>query len=356
MKIIDLITKDVTDENDIGRNMIVLRILYIIVFVAFLVDIILAGGDAIRMFPYKIFGLLAANVILFLLTYEMRSSMALILFITYLFTWTLSMIPGLGWSAGMQNYFIIVLMLCFFSTHGKLRYKFFLSAFVLVMRIVTISIFGGVKSVANVSPFNDKLLQITNITAVFVSIVFISYIYSRDTNLAEDKLMKYNDKLKKEANTDQLTGLYNRRRAEEYLQELKATGFNDSISIAMGDIDFFKKVNDTYGHDAGDEVLKTVANTMKEIAGTYSFISRWGGEEFLLIFKGINGDDALIILEKLRRIIQNRVINVNGQEIKITMTFGLTEYNIRKEPDGAIKEADEKLYLGKSKGRNQVVY
>ena len=126
--------------------------------------------------------------------------------------------------------------------------------------------------------------------------------------------------------------------------------------MAMGDIDFFKKVNDTYGHDAGDEVLKTVARVMKEKCRSTSVIARWGGEEFLIILPDCNGDNAFIAIERLRNEIQNTIINVDGQEIKVTMTFGLTEFGITSSIDGLIKEADEKLYHGKTNGRNQVVY
>ena len=203
---------------------------------------------------------------------------------------------------------------------------------------------------------NDKLLQITNISAVFISIIFISYMFSRKENEAENKLMKYNDQLKKEASTDQLTGLNNRRKAREYLTRLKKEEVSTAVSVAMGDIDFFKKVNDTYGHDAGDEVLKFVSKTMVDNCRTTAFISRWGGEEFLLIFPDCNGDQAFIILERLRNKIQKETIVVGDNKIKITMTFGLTEYNYSKDEELAIKEADEKLYIGKSNGRNQVVY
>ncbi len=356
MLIVDLINRDVASENETKKSMVTMRILYLLVFAAFIIDVLLAGVEVIDRFPYRIFGLLAVNIIFFILTYRIRTRMAFILFIGFILTWTISMIPCFGWSAGMQNYFIIILMLCFFTVYDRSLYKFILSGSVLVMRILLILLFGGTKSVASISSICDKLLQITNISTVFISIIIISYIFSREDNEAESKLMKYNDQLKKEANTDRLTGLYNRRRAEEYLQELKDTGYTGAISIAMGDIDFFKKVNDTYGHDAGDVVLKKVADMMLENCGDNSFISRWGGEEFLLIFKDVNGDDALVILEKLRRTIQKNTINAESSEINITMTFGLTEYNIKKDVEYAIKEADEKLYHGKSNGRNQVVY
>ena len=118
----------------------------------------------------------------------------------------------------------------------------------------------------------------------------------------------------------------------------------------------FKSVNDTYGHDAGDEVLKYIAKLLKEKSRSTSFISRWGGEEFLLVFPDCNGDNAYIALERLRNTIQNSVIKVGNQEIQVTMTFGLTEFGYDKDEEAAIKEADEKLYMGKQNGRNQVVY
>ncbi|MBE5925179.1 MAG: GGDEF domain-containing protein [Lachnospiraceae bacterium] len=356
MWLVNFINKDVVAQNENKRSMVALRILYMVLFVAFAADVLAFGVDAFNVFPYRVFGFFAVNIVLFALTYNTRTRTSVIMFVFYVFAWTLAMIPCFGWSAGMQNYYIIILMLCFFAVPGKPAYKFVLASIVLVARIATIGIYGGVKPIAEIASIQDKILQISNISAVYIAIILISYIYSHDENEAEGKLMKYNDKLKKEAGTDQLTGLVNRRRALEYLQELRDASFSSFISIAMGDIDFFKKVNDTYGHDAGDEVLKSVANTMKEVCGSKGLVSRWGGEEFLIIFVDVNGDDAFIDMEKLRREISKRTIVVGEQKINITMTIGLTEYNIKKNIENAIKEADEKLYLGKTNGRNQVVY
>lgn len=351
----NFINKDIKFENERKTIMVSLRILYIVIFMAFILDIAISGIEVIKLYPYRIFGLLIANILLFVLTYHLKTKPALILFIMFLVIFIHSLIPCFGWSAGMQNYFIIILMLCFFASFGKTVYKFINAGFVLVVRIITIGVYGGLKQ-EYVSWIDDKLLQITNISAVFISIIFISYMFSKTENEAENKLMKYNDKLKKEANTDQLTGLFNRRRAYEYLQNVRRTTETGLVSVAMGDIDFFKKVNDTYGHDAGDEVLKTVAHIMKEKCRSSSVIARWGGEEFLIILPDCNGDNAFIAVERVRDAIQNTVINVDGQEIKVTMTFGLTEFGINSSIDSMIKEADEKLYHGKTHGRNQVVY
>lgn len=356
MRIYDLITKDVKAENENKRIIVALRILDIIVFLAFILDLSFAGLEVISMHPYRIFILIVMNIGHFVFTYFSKTKHALYIFMIFLFAWSLAMMPCFGWSAGMQNYFIIVLMLCFFAMYTKTFVKFMHAGMVLVLRIVTIWIYGGIKPETNISRACDKMLQITNISAVFISIIFISYMFSKIENEAENKLMKYNDRLKQEANTDQLTGLFNRRKAKEFMTVIEKTKEYNLVSIAMGDIDFFKKVNDTYGHDAGDEVLKYVANAMKEKCGDEAFVARWGGEEFLIILPGRNGDDAFVMLEKIRIMIQNSVIKVGNEEIKVTMTFGLSESGFDTSAETAIKEADERLYYGKSHGRNQVVY
>lgn len=356
MFIRDFINRDIKYENESKRVIVTLRILYIVIFCAFLLDILYVGVDIMTVYPYRISLLFAALLILFIYTYFSRTTPSIILFMLFTFVWTLSMIPCFGWSAGMQNYFILILMLCFFALHLRTSIKFLYAGFVLIFRIITIGIFGGIKPALDISSTCDKLLQITNITAVFLSIIIISYIFSKTENEAESKLMKYNDRLLKAANSDQLTGLPNRRGVMQYLNGLKDLSDYHCVSVAMGDIDFFKKVNDTYGHDAGDEVLKAVAKTMVDNCRNTAFISRWGGEEFLLIFPDCNGDQAFIVLERLRTKIQKEAIIVGDNNIKITMTFGLTEYNYNKDEELAIKEADEKLYMGKSNGRNQVVY
>ena len=356
MGLVSLINKDVKAENENKRVIVTLRVLYIIVFLAYVLDVCFAGIEVFRMNSVKIVVLAVIIIALFIYTYFSKTKPSLVCFMIFLFAWSLMMMPCFGWRAGMQNYFIIILMLCFFAMHGRNLYKFLYAGFVLAVRIIIIVLLSGIKSDVVISDINDKLLQITNISAVFISIIFISYMFSRKENEAENKLMKYNDQLKKEASTDQLTGLNNRRKAREYLKRLKEEQVSTAVSVAMGDIDFFKKVNDTYGHDAGDEVLKFVAKTMVDNCRTSAFISRWGGEEFLLIFPDCNGDQAFIVLERLRNKIQKETIVVGDNKIKITMTFGLTEYNYSKDEEIAIKEADEKLYIGKSNGRNQVVY
>ena len=350
------ICKDVRNQNEPKRGIVTLRIIYIVIMVAFLLDLVIAGWGAVKYSPYKIGLIFAAIIILFAITYNSSTKVSLTLFLMFTFIFSLSLIPCFGWSAGMQNYFITMLMMCYFAVHAGMAFKIVLTLLVLCVRIVTIFIYSGTLPETEISEVSGKMIQSVNISAVFLLTVIISYIYSHRENIEESKLMKYNDSLAREANTDRLTGLYNRRYASDYLDSVKKAGTLGAISICIGDIDFFKKVNDTYGHDAGDLVLKSMAEILRNECGENCLVSRWGGEEFLLIFSGVNGDDAFNMLDTLRKKIKNHVFTFGEQEISVTMTFGLTEYDFSGNIDKTIKEADEKLYRGKTGGRDRVVY
>ena len=155
---------------------------------------------------------------------------------------------------------------------------------------------------------------------------------------------------------DALTGLYNRRSANRRMIHVvsKAEQKQQPFAICIGDIDFFKKVNDTYGHDAGDEVLKAVADTLKEHMLTCGFVARWGGEEFLLVFDHMDAEKAGKSLNDLLNKIRKLKISYADQVITVTMTFGVVNGD-HSDISKLLKDADDKLYYGKENGRNRVI-
>ena len=209
--------------------------------------------------------------------------------------------------------------------------------------------------------------QIINIVSIFFSLIVILSIFTRDKLATEAKLARYNSQLKAVAEHDHLTGLLNRRSGmAETVDKIMNGSFNYGMSIAMADIDHFKKINDTYGHDAGDEVLKKLAGCFKEFMKPYGIAVRWGGEEFLFVFDDMNLDDAFVALDGLRLKIATLEIPWKDQRIPVTMTFGVTDINVMKSASDtdldienrimdAITDADKKLYMGKESGRNKVV-
>ena len=169
------------------------------------------------------------------------------------------------------------------------------------------------------------------------------------TNWLIKTIVQSEDKLRQMAHIDKLTGLYNRHYMMELLEQLASNA--DGSVLAIADIDHFKKINDTYGHNAGDYVLQRMAELLKEGNGN-TYVCRWGGEEFLVLLQGHLVDDG--VFEALRRKIEKEDFSFEGKQIRVTMTIGVA-YRAKEETiDRWIQRADEKLYFGKEHGRNQV--
>lgn len=157
---------------------------------------------------------------------------------------------------------------------------------------------------------------------------------------------------------DGLTGLYNRRQFEIGLeQEFNRTKRHPSdFSLAILDIDFFKKVNDTYGHQYGDYVLKTVADLMKATFRKTDLLYRYGGEELIMIMPETNLEGAIIPVQRLRRSVEEYDFDYNGVKSKVTVSIGLTmNHQDLNSPAEILKTADEALYKAKESGRNRVI-
>lgn len=165
------------------------------------------------------------------------------------------------------------------------------------------------------------------------------------------------EKLKNAASVDPLTGCYNRR---EFINQLNrniagASRHKSSLSVFMFDLDHFKRVNDSYGHPAGDKVLKEVALLVKKNMRTDDILARYGGEEFIAILPGTGKIKAIELAERLRRMIAQKEIPYSGKIIRITASFGVTQVRHNTDLEGIIQEADAMLYKAKLKGRNIVM-
>lgn len=171
------------------------------------------------------------------------------------------------------------------------------------------------------------------------------------------ELSQVNEELNQLARHDALTGLYNRRVLEEIIaresdrSRRTARGFG----IAMADIDNFKKINDTYGHEAGDLILKELAVILKSSIRSTDTVGRWGGEEFLFVFTETSCQGAMIVIERIRHKVEASNISYRGQQIHFTITIGLSYHSGDDNFPEMIREADEALYTGKHSGKNRVV-
>jgi diguanylate cyclase (GGDEF)-like protein len=177
--------------------------------------------------------------------------------------------------------------------------------------------------------------------------------------LLQDELKRSNEMLKELSNTDPLTQLFNRRYMMEVLdREIQRTARKGSpISILLIDIDHFKKVNDTYGHQLGDVVLVNIANVIRKHLRTYDVAARYGGEEFVAILPETPLDEALSVAERIRMATQQSSFTNKLQNLKITISIGVSTFPMPglDSVDDLIRIADEGLYRAKSEGRNRVI-
>ena len=167
--------------------------------------------------------------------------------------------------------------------------------------------------------------------------------------ILEDKNREYETM----ATTDSLTGLYNRYKFTElYLSSYKTMLQRDNtMSIILLDIDFFKRVNDSYGHNVGDQVLIQVSHTLLRTLRNIDIVCRWGGEEFLVLLPTANLANAAVLAEKLRQYIDELEIDVAGH---VSASFGVSEVVVGESMEEAIARADSALYVAKNSGRNCV--
>lgn len=179
---------------------------------------------------------------------------------------------------------------------------------------------------------------------------------ARISDRYQSQLLHLNEELKALTLRDTLTGVGNRRFMTERLREEaeRARRVGASFALAILDVDHFKAVNDLHGHDAGDEVLCKVADTVRACLRDYDVFARWGGEEFLIALPETSLATASSVCERVRRAIEQLVVERGGACISVTVSFGLTEHRSGEIPSETISRADVALRRAKDAGRNRL--
>lgn len=352
------IVRDTSGKNESKKVIIIIRIIIITFMVYFSANMILCNvtfGETWALIFYGFFLLIFLSI--FTMSYYFETSIVLWCFNISTIIWIIAIVHYFGWNIGVQHFLILLLILYFFSSYRHYEYKIIYASFLCLFRLILFYVYQKKIPIWQLNSMEENALQVLNTITIFWCISVISFICSKTSQELEGKLIEYNSQLERQANTDTLTGLYNRRKALEYMNEIvKYPEVHGSFCLCICDIDFFKKVNDSYGHDYGDEVLKKISYVFKEEIQKNIFAARWGGEEFLLVFPDCNGDEAYIELEQIRRKIKDMKICKGDLTVSITMTFGLAEYDFFNGLEATIKEADQKLYMGKERGRDVIIY
>ena len=158
------------------------------------------------------------------------------------------------------------------------------------------------------------------------------------------------------ARTDPLTGLPNRAAYDEHIEQEyeRWSRYRTAFAVVVADLDLFKKVNDSFGHLAGDKVLRLVAKVITKNIRVTDFVARYGGEEFVIILPSTGTAEAELAMDKLRQSLEKSPFNFHGKPVGITMSFGVTEIKEGDSLDDVFTRADEALYQAKEDGRNLV--
>lgn len=255
-----------------------------------------------------------------------------------------------GWETGFHLYLLVLVPISFLSRTLGARTQWRVALAVLAYTLALRWVAGQGAPWNEIPPAATLLLQCFNTAMTLLLLAVFSFVYSRLVTQAEQRLAAW-------AATDALTGLANRRHwlAQAELAQARQLRSPARLAVVLADIDHFKQVNDTHGHDRGDAVLRAVARTLAEAVRESDVVARWGGEEFIVLLHGADLRAALDVAEHLRVQVQNlQIPHTSGGTLNLSMSFGVTELRAAEHVQDAIRRSDQALYEAKHAGRNRV--
>lgn len=348
---------DIEDNKSIVTKFFVINTLLLLCHIAYI--FLFYAFHAPIMLLYNIISVITYMVTYVILYY--KKAIAYTLVLTFeIAVFMLLGIMCIGWDAGFQLYsFAFLVSSLFEDLYYQKSTKISAKTFIQALVILCLYLFAKAWTMHHQPLYSYEsttvidILHASNSIITFCFIAIYGYIYSSTVHRLEIKLTNM-------AEHDVLTGLYNRRKILDKIAAIENDSdyINTPIAVAILDIDFFKNINDTFGHDAGDDVLFEVGQSINNILETLpsTLIGRWGGEEFIFIFDNYeNEDDVIDSLNTLRLRIEND--SYYDSNVKSTVTIGVSFLRGREGIDinMLIKEADQKLYYGKQNGRNTLI-
>ena len=264
-----------------------------------------------------------------------------------------------GLQSGVHYYLLVANVLLSMNISISRKKALPLSIGLAVVFIFIIIYFKGRISVYSIPKGDLGLIREINILSSFTLLALSFHRYSRVLKSVENELNLYHNKVARMASTDDLTNMPNRRSLENAFDSaMKHFNQNDGrkgFAIAIGDIDDFKKINDSYGHKCGDDILVKVASLLQKDLRSYDFAGRWGGEEFLFILRDTTANQAYHTMERIRSEITSRAIDSTAGPLRVTITFGVAQYRSGESKKSLFERADKLLYEGKKAGKNRVM-
>ncbi len=268
-----------------------------------------------------------------------------------LYTTTSIYLFGAGNFILMYFFITLAMQIVVQYTAARLRYAIVFVLWGLIISTVVFP-FYGTPSIPIGANLAYSMLNINMGVLGIVALLALNNLVSR---LISQHNKKQLERFRSEAHVDALTGLFNRRYAQNIFDRIKNGELGTVWCVAMLDIDDFKDINDTYGHEAGDKVLVSLAQNISHHLRKTDMVFRWGGEEFLILLEEATVENAHFILEKLRLALSEmQVLTQEGVLLSLTVTIGVAALNPTNIEE-SISECDKKLYKGKNSGKNMVV-
>ena len=357
-KIGAFIFQDVQNPNETKTTAVTLRLYALILSVYFLV--LFCVCCFLRDVPSSLLTLICGilYVFAFRITYLNHTHFASIFSQLLTLLWITVFIQRFGWDCGVQHFLFVLLVLNFAVTFHRIRTKIFVGICTCAYRLLLYSYTRYHLPVIQLSTDASICVQTIDTLFIFAELITVMIIFTQNSQQMEHKLIRYNLELEHIASTDPLTGLFNRwqmyKRLETCISRYTQHKLQ-TLTVAMGDIDFFKHVNDTYGHDAGDMVLKELAKVFLEAMEKEGKVCRWGGEEFLILYYGENKEDFYMLLEYIRMKIYEAQFLYDRNRLSVSVTIGMAAFAKDMSLDEIINNADMKLYEGKKSGKNKVM-
>ena len=258
-----------------------------------------------------------------------------------------------GWNSGFHAYLLALASLVYFNPFDNKRVMYLFSgteaALFFCLKIFTIYH----APVINVGSGIRDIFYLLNYAGCFIVVVCGAAVSKVSADTTERKLEKKTRSLLNKADHDTLTHLWTRSYLIKQFQ--KVSEKNIPFSIVMCDIDYFKKINDTYGHNCGDYILESIAGIIQENSPKDAIVTRWGGEEFIVLLEDFDIIKSRPLVENIRKRVAEKEFLYKGTKLHVTMTFGISTSMEQSGLTGLIELADERMYMGKQNGKNQVV-
>ncbi|MEA3374362.1 MAG: GGDEF domain-containing protein [Campylobacterota bacterium] len=272
-------------------------------------------------------------------------SSKILLYSVYFMTYVIFITGGLGGTGHLWILFIPLFTMLLLEQKDATR-----SLIAYVAGLVFITAAGTI----DIYELKYDFVLLRQTTVVFLLFLYLTYHNEKVKKMVREKLQEKNEQLEHLSRTDHLTNIANRMSLNEKLEyEYSRTQRNsEPLSLIMIDIDYFKKINDQYGHITGDVILKGVSKLLHESVREIDLIGRWGGEEFMIILPQTKINDTKVIAEKLRMKLNENDFGLNEP---VTASFGVTQYKTGESLDMFVQRADNLLYTAKEEGRNRVI-